>query len=314
MKTIPVAVALCVSILSASAQESYPRRAVQIVNPYPAGSTTDLLARALADGLSTRLGQQFVVLNRPGAGGSLGAASVARGDADGYTLLFSPALVISVLPALRSDTGYEPNSLIPICQTFSNAMVIAVREDSPLRTLKNLIGAASENPGGVTYGHQGRGTIPHLAMEQFLQTAGLKIRDIPYRGDPLVVTDLLGGQIDVAALVIGVANNPKLRVLGVFSTERNPAMPEVPTVKEQGFDVSPGSFGGLLAPLDTPKDVVAKLAGACAGAAKDEAYAAAAKRAAQPANYYFDAATFQRNLQTDIAEKRKVIDGLEQRP
>ena len=108
-------------------------------------------------------------------------------------------------------------------------------------------------------------------MEQFLQTAGLKIRDIPYRGDPPVVTDLLGGQIDVAALVIGVANNPKLRVLGVFSSERNPGMPDVPTVKEQGFDVSPGSFGGLFAPLDTPKDVLAKLASACEGAAKDDA-------------------------------------------
>lgn len=210
MKTIYAlaAAALCISILSASAQESYPRRPVQIVNPYPAGSTTDLLARALADGLSARLGQQFVVLNRPGAGGSLGAASVARGDADGYTLLFSPALVISVLPTLRSDIGYEPSSLLPICQTFSNAMVIAVREDLPLRSLKNLIGAARENPGGV----------------------------------------------------------------------------------------------------------VAKLAGACEGAAKDEPYAAAARRAAQPANYYFDAATFRRNLQADIAEKRKVIDGLEQRP
>ena len=316
MKTccVVAAAAFCFSLTSSLAQETYPRRPVQIVNPYPAGSTTDLLARALADGLSARLGQQFVVLNRPGAGGSLGAASVARGDADGYTLLFSPALVISVLPVLRNDTGYEPNSLVPICQTFSNAMVIAVREDSPLRSLRNLIDTAQEKPGGVTYGHQGRGTIPHLAMEQFLQTAGLKIRDIPYRGDPPVVTDLLGGQIDVAALVIGAANNPKLRVLGVFSSERNPAMPDVPTVKEQGFDVSPGSFGGLFAPLDTPKDVVAKLASACAGAAKDDAYAAAAKRAAQPAAYYFDATAFQRNLQADIAEKRKVIDGLEQRP
>jgi len=308
------AAAFSFSLSATLAQEAYPRRPVQIVNPYPAGSTTDLLARALADGLSTRLGQQFVVLNRPGAGGSLGAASVARGDADGYTLLFSPALVVSVLPALRNDTGYEPNSLTPICQTFSNAMVIAVREDSPLRSLKNLIAAAHEKPGGVTYGHQGRGTIPHLAMEQFLQTAGLKIRDIPYRGDPPVVTDLLGGQIDVAALVIGVANNPKLRVLGVFSSERNPAMPDVPTVKEQGFDVSPGSFGGLFAPLDTPKDVLAKLASACEGAAKDDVYAAAAKRAAQPATHYFNAATFQRNLLADIAEKKKVIDGLEQRP
>ncbi len=308
------ALALCLILAPSRAQDAYPRRPVQIVNPYPAGSTTDLLVRALAEGLSSRLNQQFVVLNRPGAGGSLGTVSVVRSDADGYTLLFAPALVLSVLPALRNDTGYEPNSLQPVCQTFSNAMVIAVREDSPLRSLKDLIGAAQQKPGGVTYGHQGRGTIPHLAMEQFLQAASLKIRDIPYRGDPPVVTDLLGGQIDVAALVIGVANNPKLRVLGVFAPERNPAMPDVPTVKEQGFDVSPGSFGGLFVPLDTPKEIVATLAQACEGAAKDEIYAAAARRAAQPGSYYANAETFRRNLATDISEKKKVIDALEQKP
>lgn len=311
---LAVSLSLSVSLTSVLAQEAYPKRSVQIVNPYPAGSTTDTLARALADGLTTRLGQQFVILNRPGAGGALGTSSVVRSDADGYTLLFAPALVVSLLPMLRSDTGYEPNALTPVCQTFTNAMVIAVREESPLKTLKDLIDATRKAPGSVTYGHQGRGTIPHLAMEQFLQSSGLKIRDIPYRGDPPVVTDLLGGQIDVAALVIGVANNPKLRVLGVFAPERNPAMPDVPTVKELGYDVSPGSFGGLFAPLDTPKDIIAKLATACEGAAQDGAYATAAKRAAQPTRYFADAATFRKNLQADAAEKKKVIDALDQKP
>ena len=311
---LAIGFSLSVSLTSTLAQETYPKRSVQIVNPYPAGSTTDLLARALAEGLTTRLGQQFVILNRPGAGGALGTASVVRDDADGYTLLFAPALVVSLLPMLRNDTGYEPNALTPVCQTFTNAMVIAVREESPFKTLKDLIDATRKAPGSVTYGHQGRGTIPHLAMEQFLQSSGLKIRDIPYRGDPPVVTDLLGGQIDVAALVIGVANNPKLRVLGVFAPERNPTMPDVPTVKEQGYDVSPGSFGGLFAPLDTPKDIVAKLATACEGAAQDGAYVAAAKRAAQPTRYFADAATFRKNLQADAAEKKKVIDALDQKP
>lgn len=311
---LAIGFSLSVSLTSALAQDAYPKRSVQIVNPYPAGSTTDILARALADGLTARLGQQFVILNRPGAGGTLGTSSVVRSDADGYTLLFAPALVVSLLPILRNDTGYEPTALTPVCQTFTNAMVIAVRQESPFKTLKDLIDAAGKAPASVTYGHQGRGTIPHLAMEQFLQSSGLKIRDIPYRGDPPVVTDLLGGQIDAAALVIGVANNPKLRVLGVFAPERNPAMPDVPTVKEQGYDVSPGSFGGLFAPVDTPKDVVAKLATACAGAAGDGAYAAAAKGAAQPTHYFADAATFRKNLQADTADKRKVIDALDQKP
>lgn len=311
---LAIGFSLSVSLTPAIAQETFPKRSVQIVNPYPAGSTTDILARALAEGLSTRLGQQFVILNRPGAGGALGTASVVRGEADGYTLLFAPALVVSLLPMLRNDTGYEPNALTPVCQTFTNAMVIAVRDESPFKTLKDLIDTTKKVPGSVTYGHQGRGTIPHLAMEQFLQSSGLKIRDIPYRGDPPVVTDLLGGQIDMAALVIGAANNPKLRVLGVFAPERNPTMPDVPTVKEQGYDVSPGSFGGIFAPLDTPKDIIAKLASACEGAAQDAGYAAAAKRAAQPTRYFADAAAFQKNLEADAAEKKKVIDALDQKP
>ena len=310
---LAIGFSLSVWLTPAFAQEAYPKRSVQIVNPYPAGSTTDILARALAEGLTARLGQQFVILNRPGAGGALGTASVVRGDADGYTLLFAPALVVSLLPMLRNDTGYEPNALTPVCQTFTNAMVIAVRDESPFKTLKDLIDTTKKAPGSVTYGHQGRGTIPHLAMEQFLQSSGLKIRDIPYRGDPPVVTDLLGGQIDVAALVIGAANNSKLRVLGIFASERNPTMPDVPTVKEQGYDVSPGSFGGLFAPLDTPKDVIAKLATACEGAAQDGIYATAAKRAAQPTHYFADAATFRKNLQADTAEKKKVIDALDQK-
>jgi tripartite-type tricarboxylate transporter receptor subunit TctC len=252
------AIAACGLIATASgAQQDYPNRIVQIVNPYQAGSTTDVLARALAVGLSARLGQQFVVVNRPGAGGALGAVSVVRADADGHTLLFAPALILSVLPAARSDTGYEANSLVPVCQTFSNAMALAVRPDSPFKSLADLVQAARQRQ--LNYGHQGPSTIPHLAMEEFLDAAKLKIDGIPYRGDPAVMTDLLGGRLDVAAIVLGSAREQNIRLLGIFAEERHPSAPDVPTVKEQGFDVSPTSFGGLLAPARTPDEIVAKL-------------------------------------------------------
>ena len=138
VKTAVSLVAAALMSTPALAQSDYPNRVAKIVNPYVAGSTTDILARALAAGLSSRLGQQFIVENRAGAGGALGTAGVARSDPDGYTLLFAPALVLSVHPQDRSDTGYKPDALIPVCQAFVNAMALAVRpknlQSSPSRT------------------------------------------------------------------------------------------------------------------------------------------------------------------------------------
>lgn len=298
----------------ALAQSDYPNRVAKIVNPYVAGSTTDILARALASGLSSRLGQQFIVENRAGAGGALGTAQVARSDADGYTLLFAPALVLSVHPQDRADTGYKPDALVPVCQAFVNAMALAVRPDSPIKTIADLVAAAKAKPGALNYGHQGAVTIPHLAMEEFLLSAGIDIKDIPFRGEPLVMTDLLGGRIDVASIVLGTAAGQNVRVIGVFSETRHPAFKDVPTVKEQGYDVSPISFGGLLAPAGTPAPVLAKLADACAAAAKDEAYRSVAERAAQPPDYFDDAKGFKARLDRDTAAKARVLARIKAKP
>jgi tripartite-type tricarboxylate transporter receptor subunit TctC len=291
----------------AMAQSDFPNRVVKIVNPYVAGSTTDILARALASGMSIRLGQQFIVENRGGAGGAIGTAAVARSDADGYTLLFAPALVLSVHPQDRADTGYNPDSLVPVCQAFINAMALVVRPDSPIKSVADLVAAAKAKPGALNYGHQGNVTIPHLAMEEFLQTAGIDIKDIPFRGEPLVMTDLLGGRIDVASLVLGTAKGQNVRVIGVFAETRHPAFADVPTVKEQGYDVSPASFGGLLVPAGTPAPVVAKLSEACAAVAKDAAYRTVAERAAQPPDYFDNAAGFKARLDRDTAAKARVL-------
>jgi tripartite-type tricarboxylate transporter receptor subunit TctC len=293
---------------AALAQQDYPSRPVTVVNPTQAGATTDLLARALVVGLSSRLGQQFVVANRTGASGAIGTASVARAAPDGYTLLFGAVYVLSVLPAARSnDIGYEARSLVPVCQTVSNAMVIAVKPDSPFKTLADLVRAARAQPGKLNYGHQGAGSIPHLSMEEFLGVADLDIKGIPSRGDPAVVTDLLSGSIDVAALVQGSVTGQNLRLLGLFAEERHPSFADTATFKEQGFDVAPISFGGLLAPTGTPKEVIGKLEAACEGAAKDEIYATAALRGGQPPSYYADRATFGTRIERDIEAKRRLI-------
>jgi tripartite-type tricarboxylate transporter receptor subunit TctC len=296
------------------AQDTYPSRVVKIVNPYVAGSTTDILARALAVGLSSRLGREFIIENKAGAGGALGALAVARSDPDGYTLLFSPALVLSVHPQARTDTDYKSDALVPICQTFTNAMALAVRPDSAIKTIADLVAAAKARPGALNYGHQGPLTIPHLAMEEFLQAAAIDIKDIPFRGEPQVMTDLLGGRLEVASIVLGSATGQNVRVIGIFAENRHPAFPDVPTVKEQGYNVSPASFGGLLAPAATPAPILTKLATACEGAAKDDGYAGVAKRAAQPADYYSDAASFRHRLTLDIAIKARVLKRIKTQP
>jgi tripartite-type tricarboxylate transporter receptor subunit TctC len=293
-----------------AAAQGYPNRTVQIVNPTQAGATTDVLARALAVGLASRLGHQFVIVNRAGAGGAIGTAAVARAEPDGYTLWFGAIYTLSVLTRMKeTEAGYEANALVPVCQTVSNAMMIVVKADSPHKTLADLVKDAKANPGKLNYGHQGAGSIPNLAIEEFLEAAGLKINSIPFRGDPAVITGLLGGNVEVGGLVQGTAATARdrLRILGIFAEERHPSFPDVPTVKEQGFNVAPISFGGLMAPAATPQPVIERLASACEGAAKDEAYVKPAKAGGQPDNYYADRKVFGERLERDIANKARVL-------
>ena len=305
---VMAAVAAIVAPGPVEAQSDYPNRVVKIVNPYGAGSAPDILLRALTTGLASQLGQQFVVENRAGAGGAVGAAGVARADSDGYTLLFAPAVVLSVLPQARgADTGYRPDAFAPVCQTFVNTMGLVVRPDSPIKGIADLVAAAKQRPGALNYGHPGVMTIPHLAVEEFVQAAGIDIKDIPHRGGPQTIAELIAGRIDVVTLVIGTEVGQNVRVIGVFSEKRLAALPDVPTVKEQGYDVTPASFGGLLAPLATPQSVLSKLSSACATAAKDDVYVTTAKRAGQPDDYYADAAAFRLRLTRDVESKARVL-------
>lgn len=306
-------VLLCLAAsLSAARAQPYPSRPVQIVNPSMAGSTTDALARALAAQLSARLGQPFTVVNRPGAGGSLGTAAVAHAMPDGYTLFFGATYVLTVLPALRAvEAPYTADALTPICQTVSNAIVLAVREDSALRSLRDFVEAARQSPGGLRYGHQGQGTIPNLAMEEFLDSARLKVEGVALRSEGAALHELLGGGIDVAAFVQGTVVGKEVRLLGIFTEERHPRFPDVPTVREQGFEVAPVSIGGLMAPAATPRDIVSRLAAACEQSAKDPAYADAARQVGQPDNYFGNIATFRHRLNRDLEIKRKLLGRME---
>ena len=295
----------------ARGQEAFPVRPIQIVNPYPAGGATDLMARALAAALAARFGQPVVVVNRDGAAGAIGTAGVARAAPDGYTLAFVPALVLSVLPVTQPNSGLRPDSLRPICQMFSNAQAIAVRADSPWRSLGDLVAAARAAPGRVTYGSLGVASIPHLAMLQWTAAAGLDMAHIPYRGDGAVLTEVLAGRLDAGAIVLGSASGrTDIRLLAIFDTARNPAFPDVPTAIEAGFDVAPTSFGGLMAPAGTPDDRIAVLEAACAEVAASESYRAAARRGLQPEVFHTGATAFAVRLRADAALKAEQLGGI----
>lgn len=297
---------------AARAQEAFPNRTVQVVLPYPPGNAIDLLVRALAAQMQPILGQPVVVLNRPGAAAVVGSVSVARAPADGYTLLFVPALVASVLPVVQATSGLQVNSFVPICQVFNNSMALVVRPDSPIRTLRDLQARAQAQPGRVTYGTLGVTSIPHLAMVQWAQAARAEVEHVPFNADAAVMTEVLAGRIDVGSIVLGsAAGRNDIRVLAVFDAQRHPDFPDAPTAMEQGFEVAPASFGGLFAPAGTPADRIARIEAACTAAAASEPYRTAARTGSQPTNFFLNRADFTRRLQQDIEQKAVVLRGIQ---
>lgn len=235
---------------------------------------------------------------------------MARAKPDGYSLLFAPAVSLTVVPKTNKQAGYELNSFDPICQTFINEMVIIVRPDSPLKTAGDLVAAAKAKPGGVNYAHLGIGSIPHLAMVELAQAAKVDFNAIPYKGDADVMQGVLGGQIDFGSVTLSSAMGGGVRILGLFGNQRNPAIPDVPTLKEQGFDVAPYSFGGLLGPAGLPAEIKRKLSEGCKAAAQGEAYAKLAKGLGQPSNYYADASEFAAALAKDAEIKTRLLGTL----
>jgi len=289
-------------------------RPLSIILPGSAGSTSDTLMRVLAPAMQARLGQPVAVVNRDGGSGAIGVQQAARAAPDGTTLLFTAAYAFSVLPMIRQDLGYSLASFTPVCRAFVNTMTVVVRPDSPYRSLQDLVTAARAAPGGVSFGHQGVASVPHLAMMELAQAAGLRLQDVPFRGDPAVVVEVMAGRIDAGALVLGSLRGRDLRPLAVFAATRNPALPTAPTALEQGFDVRPASFGGLLAPAGTPAAVIARLDAACAAAAAEPAYLDAARRGFQPDGVYADAAAFGASLKEDVAAKARLLAGIALKP
>jgi tripartite-type tricarboxylate transporter receptor subunit TctC len=288
----------------------YPIHPIEITVTFAPGGTPDILARALSEGLAKDLGQTVVVVNKLGAGGAVGAGAVARANPDGYSLLFAPALVQSVAPIVQSGANYNPESLVPICQTFETQMALVVKPDSSYKRVADIVSAAKAEPGKIRYGHAGTGSIPHLAMIELANRTQTEFNVIPYKGDAEVIAPVLSGVIDFAPITLSSIPKGAVRIIGLFAETRNPAIPDVPTLKEQGFDVAPTSFGGLFAPRGIDAEVKDRLERACKSASEQPTYVRTAERAMLGVELYHSAAQFEARLKQDIEEKRKLLQAL----
>jgi tripartite-type tricarboxylate transporter receptor subunit TctC len=260
-----IAAAIAFSLIPAIAfAQAWPSKPVKIVVPFAAGGATDVVARLLAQKLTESWGQTVVVENRAGAGGNIGADVVAKSPADGYTLLMTSGSIVTANPYIYKTMPFDAaRDLMPITNVATGPQVIVVNPNVPAKDLRELIGLAKASPGKVNFGSAGVGTQTHLAAENFLYSAGVDMTHVPYKGESAAITDLMGGQIQLATPNLGAAINlikeGKLRALAVTSRERNAQLPDVPAAAEvlPGFE-NAGWFG-LMAPTGTPPEVVDRI-------------------------------------------------------
>ena len=266
LKTLLISALWCIAgVVQAQA---FPSKPIKIVIGFPAGGPLDQHARLLTDKLQGILGQPILVDYKAGAGGIVGAQEVMKSPADGYTLMLANTGVMVINPALYSKLPYGTlKDFVPVARTAMQPLALLVNPKIPANTLKEFVDYARTKPGQINYGSAGNGGISHLVPEMFKTATGLFMVHIPYRGSAPAFTDLMGGQVQFMAESIPQAANyakqGKVKALAVTSRERNPALPDVPTVIEsgvKGFEVV--GFYGFLAPAGTPKEVVAKLSDA----------------------------------------------------
>lgn len=250
---------------AAFAQAPYPSKLITIVVPFSAGGTTDILARIVAQGLTTELGQSVVVDNRPGAGGNIGGVVAAKAPADGYTLFMGTVGTHAINASLYKKMGFDPvKDFAPLTRVANVPNLLVANPNQPFKTVKELIAYAKANPGKVNFGSSGSGSSIHLSGELFKTMAKVDMVHVPYKGSAPAVTDLLGNQIgimfDNMPSAIQHVRSGKLVPLAVTTAKRSPELPNVPTIAEAGV---PGyeatSWFGMLAPAATPAPIVAKL-------------------------------------------------------
>ena len=249
----------------ACAQGTFPTRTVRFIVPFPGGGINDVLARIVGEKLQTRWGQPIVIENKTGAGGNIGAELAYQSEGDGYTLLLSPPGPLAVNQSLYKQLSYKPQEFVPITVVGSVPNVVIVRKELPVNSLKELIDYVKANPGKVTFGSQGNGATPHLTGMMFQGMTDTRMVHVPYRGENLVLNDMIGGHVDVFFGNLAAGGPPfrdgRVKILALADTHRSPMLPEIPTTAEAGLPglVSTGWFA-LAAPPKTPPPLASEIA------------------------------------------------------
>lgn len=258
------ALALATVAGPAAAQGKYPEKPVTVIVPQAPGGANDAIARVVAQKLTEQLHQQFIVDNRPGAGGNIGTAAVAKSKADGYTLMLTVNSAHVINPALYKSPGFDPvKDFEPVAPVATAGYVLVANNNFPAKNVAELIALAKAQPGKISIGSAGNGTLNHLIGEMLGKAAGIDLLHVPYKGASAAVTDLVGGQVQVSVQSlpssISFIRSGKLKVLGVVNEKRVAALPDTPTIGEtiKGFGSTP--WYGLFAPAGTPKAIVSQL-------------------------------------------------------
>jgi tripartite-type tricarboxylate transporter receptor subunit TctC len=311
-RTLFAAVILSLAGL-ASAQSPYPSKAITMIVPFPPGGLADIVARPVAEAMSRDLGQPIVIENRGGAGGGIGMAQAAKSPADGYTVLMSLSS-FTVIPEADVVLGRSPmyslNSLRPIARFTADPTVLAVRADAPWKTAKDFVEDAKKRPGAINYGSSGNYGTMHVPMEILSQNAGIKMTHVPFTGAGPAVVALLGGQIDAVssgpATVLQYLKAGKLRVLAHWGNGRLESMPDVPSLKDSGYNAEYAQWSGLFIPAATPEPIAQRLRAAARAAANDSKVKEVILNAGSPILYQ-DSPDFEKYVAADAKRMAEVV-------
>jgi tripartite-type tricarboxylate transporter receptor subunit TctC len=284
-----------------------------MIVPFPPGGVADIVARPVADAMSRNLAAPVIVENKAGAGGGIGMGMAAKAKPDGYTLLLALSS-ISILPEADKVTGrapmYQLNQFVPIARLTADPTVLAVRTDSPWKTLADFVADARRRPGAISYGSSGNYGTMHVPMEMLAASAGIKLLHVPYTGAGPAVVALLGGNVDAVAsgpsTVIQHVKAGKLRVLASWGDKRLAALPDVPTLTESGYKAVFFQWAALFAPAGTPEPVVARLREAARAAAADPRFVGAMAAVETPIQY-LDAPEMQRFWEADAKDLAEAV-------
>jgi tripartite-type tricarboxylate transporter receptor subunit TctC len=312
-RSLLAAATLCALPWAAAQTPAWPSRPITLIVPFPPGGLADIVARPVAEALARDLGQPVVIDNKPGAGGGIGMGLAAKSKPDGHTLLMALSS-LTVLPEADVILGRAPmfalQDLRPVARYTADPTVLAVRADSPWKSVKDFVDEAKRRPGAINYGSSGNYGTMHVPMEILAQEAGIKLTHVPFTGAGPAVLALLGGQIQAVstgpATVLQHVKAGKLRVLGHWGTGALASLPDVPALKDAGFNAEYAQWSGLFVPSGVPDAIVQRLRSAARNAAQDARVREVIQGAGSPILYQ-DMTEFERYVQADARRMADVV-------